>query len=166
MHIPIEPITLKGDFPGGWDKSPRIKGRVTRLSRFVCKGLSTPKPPCDGLSHPVPNPKPQPTKQPHCKPKATCCLAPDISRMGDPGTTHHLWMVTTPSKRIRRQARPGHKDTGSNTMGVGGHSSLAGGDWTPHCILQSLLHLVTIFLLSPSFFSLFCCVAKKAGDKS
>ena len=166
MHIHIEPITLNGDFPGGRNKSPCTKGRVARLSRFVCKGLSTPKPPCDGLSHPVPIPKPQPTKPPHCKLKATHWLAPDISRMGDSGTAQHLWMVTTPSKWIRKQARPGCKDTGSNTMGVGGHSSLAGGDGTLHHILQSLLHLVTTFLLSPSFFSLFYCVAKKACTKS
>jgi len=111
MHTPVEPITLKGDFPDGQDKSPRIKGRVTRLFRFVCKDLRAPKPPRDGFSHPVPSPKPQPTSQPHCKLNATRCLAPDIPRMGDPGTTQHLWMAMTPS-RWMRQARPGCKDTG------------------------------------------------------
>lgn len=142
MRIHTEPITLKCDFPDGQDKSPCIQGHMKRLSRFVCKDLSTPKTPCDGLSHSVPIPKHEPMKQPHCKLKATHCLAPDISRMADPGTAQHLWMVMTPSKQSRRQARPGCKDTGSNTTAVEGHSRLAGGDWTLHRILQSLLHLV------------------------
>lgn len=150
LCIHTEAIALKGDFPGGRDKSPRTKGRVTTLSRFVSQNA-----PWDGLSHPVPIPKPQPTKQPRCKLKATHCFGPDMSGMGDAGTIQHLWMVSTSPKWIRREAGPGGKDTGSNPARAGGHSSAAGGDWSLHRTFQSLPHLVATLLLSPSFLSLF-----------